>query len=121
SFLLYRHFQNNLLFFYLPVLTMALCDPIAALVGRHWPRGRFQINNGNKTVTGSLAFFICSVILTIASYYFFSKEIFNPVNVFLTAFVIAICATVTEALSTKGFDNITIPICVGMVLILFHA
>ncbi len=119
-FLVYKYFHNNLLFFYLPVLTMALCDPVAALVGRRWPYGRFQLKNGAKTITGSIAFFICSVMLTMALHYFFSEEIFKPAHVFLIALIIAACATATEALSTKGVDNITIPICVVMALILLH-
>lgn len=116
-FFAYQHF-HHLLFFYLPVLTMAICDPVAALAGSRWPLGRFKINNSNKTLIGSLAFFISSFILTIALFYFFSPEIFEPKKALLTSFLIAVSTAATEAVSFKGIDNITIPVCVLIILTL---
>ncbi len=115
-FLTYNYFHNNLLFFYLPVLTMAICDPVAALFGERWPFGKFQIKNGTKTITGCAAFFISSVILTMALSYFFSTGISKQINIFFMALLIAAFTTPIEALSTKGIDNITIPLCVVIVL-----
>ncbi len=116
-FLAYQHF-HNLLFFYLPVLIMAICDPVAALAGSRWPLGRFKINNSNKTFIGSLAFFISSFTLTIALFYFFSPEMFEPKKALLMSFLIAFSTAATEAMSSKGIDNITIPICVLIILTL---
>ncbi len=118
-FLSYTYF-HNILFFYLPVLTMAVCDPIAALVGKRWPRGKFKIKSGAKTVMGSLAFFTSSFILSIVLFYFFSPAIFMQKNVLLIAMLIALLAAVTEAISSKGIDNITIPVCVLIVLTLMN-
>ncbi len=116
-FIAYQHF-HNLLFFYLPVLNMAICDPVAALVGNRWPVGKCKINNSSKTFIGSLAFFITSFILTIALFYFFSAEISEQKEVLMISFLIAFFSATTEAVSTKGIDNITIPVCVLIILTL---
>lgn len=118
-FLAYTYF-HNILFFYLPVLTMAICDPIAALAGKRWPWKKLKIKSGTKTITGSLAFFISSFILSIVLFYFFSPDIFKQKNLFLIATLIALPAAVTEAVSFKGIDNITIPVCVVIVLTLVN-
>lgn len=118
-YLAYNYFHNNLLFFYLPVLTMAICDPVAAFFGKRWSYGKFYISNYPKTVTGCAAFFLCSLVLTILLFYFFSSGNFR-INVLPIALLIAAATTVTEALSTKGLDNITIPVCVVLILTLVH-
>jgi dolichol kinase len=119
-YLAYNYFHNNLLFFYLPVLTMAICDPVAAFFGKRWPYGKFHIKQDTKTVMGSAAFFFASVILTIVLFYLFSSGNFRISNTLLIALLIAAATTVTEALSTKGLDNITIPVCVVLILTLVH-
>ncbi len=119
-YLAYNYFHNNLIFFYLPVLTMAICDPVAALLGKRWPYGKFYIKHDTKTVMGSSAFFCVSTILTILLFYFFSSGNFRINSVLLIALLVATATTVTEALSTKGLDNITIPVCVVLILTLMH-
>lgn len=118
-FLSYTYF-HDILFFYLPVLTMAICDPIAALVGKRWPWKKFKIKSATKTVMGSLAFFISSFILSIVLFYLFSPGIFINKNLLFIAMLIALLAAGTEALSSKGTDNITIPVCVLIVLTLMN-
>ena len=119
SFLFYNYFNKNLVFFYLPVLTMAVCDPIAAHIGKRWPSGKFTIMHSTKTITGSAAFFISSVFITI-TLSFFLKEKTTINHLIFLSLSIAIVATFAEAMSSKGFDNITIPISVLLVLILFY-
>jgi len=119
-YLAYNYFHNKVLFFYLPVLTMAICDPLAAFFGKRWPYGRFDINHDTKTVMGSAAFFFSSIALTIMSFYFFSSGNFYLDRVLTIAILVAAAATATEALSTKGLDNITIPASVVLILTLVH-
>jgi dolichol kinase len=118
-YLAYNYFHNNLLFFYLPVLTMAICDPMAAFAGKRWSYGKFYVRHDRKTITGSSAFFLSSIVLTVLLFYFFSYDNFQ-INVLPIALLIASAATLTEALSTKGLDNITIPACVVLILTLVY-
>jgi phytol kinase len=118
-YLAYNYFHNPL-FFYLPVLTLGICDPIAAIFGKQWPYGEFHIGHDTKTVTGSLAFFLSSFVLTVIVSGFFSP-VHSSINSLLpVSILIAILATLTEAFSIKGLDNITIPLCVVLVLTLMH-
>ncbi len=117
-YLAYDYFDKNLLFFYLPVLTLAVCDPVAALVGKRWCYGSFRIAKDNKTIMGSLAFFISSIVVTSILLYLLSTKTFN--NFLPLIFIIAAASTVVEAVSVKGIDNITIPASVVLILILLR-
>jgi phytol kinase len=116
-FLGYNYHGNQYIYFYLPVLTMAICDPIAATFGKRWPYGKFYIKQGKKTLVGSLSFFVAAVALTVALFHLLS------LNGYPSALIIAslaVAATLAEAVSVKGLDNITIPISVVLVLTLWH-
>lgn len=117
-YLVYEYFGKNLLFFYLPVLTLAICDPVAALFGKRWPYGNFHIGDDRKTVTGSFTFFISSIAASIILFYFLSNKSLND-NLPIIL-LIAVAGTITEAISIRGIDNITIPASVILVLTLFR-
>lgn len=103
-FLCFLHF-SQLEYFYLPVLILAVCDPIAALVGKKWAHGKYTFGTECKTVTGSLAFFVSCFLIVLISF-----DI-------KTAIAISAIATVTEAVSKKGSDNLNIPVVVVLCLI----
>ncbi|MGI8583238.1 MAG: hypothetical protein ACR2KX_13630 [Chitinophagaceae bacterium] len=115
-YLAYDYFGKELIFFYLPVLTLAICDPVAAFIGKHFPYGIIQIGNDRKTVVGFLVFFISSVAVTLFLFYFLPPQNFS--NVLLITFLIAAISSITELFSVKGIDNITIPASVLLVLTL---
>ena len=117
-YLAYNYFGKELVFFYLPVLTLAICDPVAAFIGKRFPYGIIQIGKDRKTVAGFLAFFISSVAITLFLYYFLSPQYFN--NILFIAFLIAVSSAITELFSVKGIDNITIPASVLLVLTLYR-
>lgn len=107
-YLAFDNFNHNYIYFYLPILILAICDPIAALTGKKWPKGKYKIGNDNKTLMGSCMFFLSAFILSI-SFYFIFNETGLIFSIFLCSFIIALTTTFAEALSSKGFDNITIP------------
>jgi dolichol kinase len=67
---------------------------------------------------GSLAFFISSVAVTLILFYFLSTKNLN--DVLPVTLLIAATSSVTEVLSVKGIDNITIPASVVLILTLFR-
>jgi len=95
--------------FYLPILTMALADPTAAFVGSRWPIGKFRIGIDTKSFSGCLAFF--SVAFSLAVLFLEPAMAFFP-SALIFAFVVSLAGTLAEALSSKGFDNFTIPAAV---------
>jgi phytol kinase len=124
-YLVYNHYTIKFgktadlyVYFYLPVLTLAICDPMAALFGKRFPYGKFKIGKDTKTIVGSSAFYISSVLLSTALLYCFGKYT-SLTNLFLVSIIVAFFGTVVEAFSGKGIDNITIPAIVVTALILF--
>ncbi len=101
---------NPMLFFYLPILVMAFCDPAAALVGRKWPIYSFRCGAGRKSVVGSGTFFLIAYFLTAALLVIFQKNDLSFALFLVVPFLVAAATTLTEAFTPSGFDNLTIPL-----------
>ncbi len=108
-FIAYEFNGNQSILFYLPILLLAICDPLAALVGKRWPWGKYSIFGNHKSLAGSLVFFITASIF---SFFYIQQYAVLNLGVLIPAILIALFATVAEATSNKGFDNITIPLAV---------
>lgn len=114
-YLAYQFFDNAQVYYYLPILILAVCDPLAALIGKKYPIGKFKIGDSYKTFLGSFAFFISCFIILYVSFYNCESVL---AELIIRCFVIALIATITEALSKNGFDNLMIPIVVAFMLII---
>lgn len=112
-YLAYEYF-DSLVFYYTPILILALSDPIAALVGKTWPRGKFLSFGQQKTLSGSAGFFLSSLIICFALFFGFeSMPLFSTI---LLAFALSLCCSLAEAISHNGYDNISIPYTALLVL-----
>lgn len=116
SFLAFEY-KNDISYFYLPVLILAFCDPAAALVGQNFPFIPIKLGKETKTISGFLAFLILSITVC---FIWYGQVMHEDVNSkFLLIFTIASITSVTEFLSKKGIDNISIPAIVLSILFLF--
>jgi len=97
--------------FTLPLLIFAISDPLAGLVGGKWVKSN-EIYAG-KTIAGSLAFLFSALLICLL---FFNSVYDNPM--IALSLMVALTATVTELISTKGTDNFTVPLSVAGVLII---
>ncbi len=113
-FLVFQMAGKGLIIFYLPILILAVCDPVAALVGKRFPFGRYRIMGGGKSVAGSLAFLVSALLVTAVTVLSLNDV---PSGKLLILLVPPI-ATVAEALGVKGMDNFTIPASVVLTLCL---
>ncbi len=111
------HIGNPLLYYYLPILTLAICDPMAAYAGKHFPYGKFKVWGGTKSLSGLTAFFLSSLIITSSVLYSFSATGTTGSDILLLSLPLAIIGGIAEAISSKGLDNITIPVSVLLTLI----
>jgi dolichol kinase len=96
--------QQHALFFYLPILTLAICDPLSALVGKKFPYGKYKVGINHKTIMGSSAFLISALLLG----YVLSLILKIEVSI-LTIGISALLCTFIEGISRNGWDNLTIP------------
>lgn len=86
---------------------MGYGDGFAAVIGKRVKSKEYKIGNNKKTIAGSIAMFVVSLIISIISF-----KILNIDYFVCKAIVVSVIATVLEAISVKGLDNITVPIVV---------
>ena len=95
------------------VLVMTLADAAAGVVGERVGMHSYRLPAAHKTLEGTAAFFVVSVILSLAV-----LVIGGASWVFLSAVGIAAALTLTESLLGWGLDNAALPV-VGAVLMRF--
>lgn len=98
---------------FIAVLTMALGDGFAALIGKNVNSKKYYINGNQKSIAGSITMFLISAIL-IGGYLLMA----GTGLWILKTILIATIVTIVEAISIKGTDNITVPISVYLMMIL---
>lgn len=105
----------------LAMFTFSMGDAAAAIVGESLPRPTSYILTGDaKSIEGSVAMFVASVASMLAGIWFLMPELLSSwyfLAVLVTAS--ALLSTAWEALSSKGLDNITVPLSHGLVLSVF--
>lgn len=120
SFLL-SDLMDNKFIYILPMLILAISDPMAAILGINIKNfnGRIKIfgRKLNKTWLGSGAFFVSSFVISILALYF-NRGLFD-VKAFWLSLLIASVTTLAELISWRGSDNLSIPLSAVAVLLLF--
>lgn len=84
------------------IYALAFGDGLASLVGKFW--GSWRVPGTGKSIEGSLACFVASFVAAVG--------LTPTVSV---AIVVALVATILEALPTHDADNLVLPIGVGLV------
>jgi dolichol kinase len=97
--------------FTLPILILAICDPLAGIIGKRFNSKRIF---NEKTIAGSLTFLFFSLCISL-----FYLSVVHHKSVFALSLMIAFSTSIIELLSPRGMDNLTIPVVVTCVLILF--
>jgi len=96
------------------VLVLAVADAFAALVGRGYGIVRYQVQSSEKTLEGSLVFFLVA-FLAIHLPTLLMTDLPRGVTV-LAAVLVALLVTGFEAVSLDGADNLFVPVAVVVVL-----
>lgn len=115
-FLFFSISGKGLIVFYLPILILAICDPLAAIVGKRLPSRAYYPWGSRKTVSGSLTFFSAALLISVIA--FFASDSTRPILAHRPGMVVMfpLVATLCEAVSVKGTDNFTIPAGTAIVL-----
>ena len=112
-FVVAMHKDNNLLF-YLPISLLTISDTIAEWGGKKWGTKSRSLMNSGKTIAGSISFAVSTLLILIGWGIIFR---FRVQQIILIGIPITLITTVAEMVSTKGWDNITVPM-VTLVLLL---
>lgn len=93
------------------ILVLGYGDGLAALVGERAPAlVKLRVFGGSKSLSGSLAMLAASTVVAAAFLSLFHPDAGNVPFVLGAAVAIAVVATVTEALTPLGLDNLSVPL-----------
>jgi uncharacterized protein (TIGR00297 family) len=114
--------ENHALILVISMLILAFADPLAASVGQRVKKPRiYRLANDYKSLEGSATMFLATFMIVFAGL-FWGRDLF-PGYVAVTLFqnlwislLIGILATVCEAISSYGSDNLTVPVGAGFFL-----
>ena len=93
------------------IYTLAIADPLSALIGIRFGKNKIY---GNKSLEGSIAFFITTLIV---AFVVLNKTIIEEgylLAIFACSTLTAIFSALIEVLPIKLDDNFIIPLTVGM-------
>lgn len=99
--------DGQAILYVLPIAILTLSDAAAALTGSRYGTRFFQIEAGRKSLEGSVAFFMVTLILSMVCLLLLSEV--PRANVILLALIVAAFGTLVEADSWRGFDNFFLP------------
>jgi phytol kinase len=109
--------NGNGLYFYLPISLLAISDTAAEIGGVKWGAMSKQFFNGQKTLVGSLCFFITSIFVCAGWLY---GGFHLPVkDALLLTILITLISTMAELVTLHGWDNLTVPAATLLILQLF--
>lgn len=90
------------------IYTLAVADPLAAIVGIRWGRRRIL---PSRSVEGTLAFFFATLV--VAAVVLAQATAATALPIAGTALAVGLVAVVLELLPLRVDDNLTIPLVVG--------
>jgi phytol kinase len=106
--ILYLACREDALLYSVPILILTFADAGAALVGIRYGSLRYRTLDGMKTVEGSAAFFLLAFLSAYLPILLWAGE--RGAAPVLIALAVAVLATVAEAVSWAGLDNISVPV-----------
>jgi phytol kinase len=99
------------------VMAMTWGDALAALIGRRFGQHKYQVGNSVRSWEGSAAMFVASTTAMFLVLLLLPGSSLSPLatpldlgQAFLVALVSAILATLAEAVSPHGTDNLSVPL-----------
>jgi phytol kinase len=113
----YSDGASNAVLYLMPLSVLTLSDAAAAVAGSTYGRLHYTIEDGQKSIEGSIIFFLVTLVLAFTMLLLLSDVPRD--GVVLLAFVTAAFATVVEADSWRGLDNYFVPAGV-LLLLVFH-
>ncbi|MEH1937508.1 MAG: phosphatidate cytidylyltransferase [Nostoc sp.] len=110
------------------IMAMTWGDALAALIGRRFGQHKYQVGNSVRSWEGSAAMFVASTVVIFLVLLLLPGSSLSPLAMplglgwaLLTAVVTATFATLAEAVSPHGTDNLSVPlVAAGVVWIIMQ-
>ena len=104
--------QDNPQYAVIGILIMAWGDGMAAIIGQRFGQHSYHIGQITKSWEGSLAMFVSSFVVSELVLLFVEG---NSWQILLVSLATALVATVLEAFSKFGIDNLSVPLSSGFI------
>ncbi|MBC8375514.1 MAG: DUF92 domain-containing protein [FCB group bacterium] len=119
TLLVIMFWDRNIVLFIVAMLVLAFSDTAATVVGeRINSKHKFILWHDKKSWPGSIAFFLMTLIVVMGAFPIYSNIISNPPlplhHLVTMAFFTAFVATVGEAVSKRGSDNLTLTLTAAL-------
>lgn len=109
--------EDQLYLYVLPIAVLTFADAAAALVGTHYGRRRFKVEDGTKSVEGCVTFFMVTLVIALIT--LLALTGLPPVKIIVISLILAFFGALVEAASWRGFDNLFLPL--GLLIVLNDA
>jgi len=96
-------------------LVLGLSDGLAGYIGNIYGKKSYRVLGGNKTIEGSVIFFLFTIVI-FASYYILYRNNISASGILLLP-IYAFGITFVEAILSCGWDNLVIPVTAGLALV----
>ena len=93
------------------IVAMSFGDGFASLVGIRYGKRKFKIIGDEKSLEGSSAMFISTVIVALLALFYFGS---TPSYFFIIIPISAFVGTFAESITPKGLDNITVSLSTAL-------
>ena len=100
--------SGNPVLYVLPLTVIALSDTASALIGTKYGKKRLMVFEGEKTIEGSAAFFIVTLLISLILLMLLTE--IADINLLLLSLIVAVFCTFIESDSWKGLDNLFVPV-----------
>jgi len=104
---------DSFLYFYLPVSLLTVADTMAEVAGTQWGHKSRSFFDGQKTLAGAIGFFLTALPVCVCWLYVYniSWNYALPAALLISFFAAAI-----ELVSLRGWDNLSVPVTVILLL-----
>lgn len=99
---------DDLYLYVLPIAVLTFADAAAALAGSTYGKRFFRVEDGNKSVEGSVVFFVITLVISMLCLMLMTP--LAPMNIIVLSLMVAGFGTLVEAASWRGFDNFFLPL-----------
>ena len=106
--------KGDVLLYCIPLLIATFSDAAAAVIGRRYGRRYYQTGRTRKTLEGSFTFLLIAVTTTFGLLAVVTDV--GRIESLVIALLVGLLASVSEAVASRGEDNITVPLVAFVVL-----
>ncbi len=117
-------FRENRFMIFFPFFSAGISKGISSITGLYLGRKHYVITAGEKSIAGSISFFLLLFLFTLAPFYFNISEtgFSSPGSQYLiiSSVTIAFFLTVTELLTSGGNGSFFVPVLYAVLFFLFY-